>query len=178
LQDIVKRVAYETLSRRDRKAKHLAVAEYLTSVWAAEEDEIVEVVASHYLDGYEAVPSDPDAPALKRKAFEMLVRAGDRAASLAANAEAQHAYERACELTDDDRERAELHERAGVAAYAGARADEGAANFERAIELFGAVGATHPAARVSCRLAEIWWDRGRLEQGLETMDRAYSVLAG
>ena len=54
VQDIVKRVAYETLSRRDRKAKHLAVAEYLTSVWAVEEDEIVEVVASHYLDAYAA----------------------------------------------------------------------------------------------------------------------------
>ena len=31
LQDIVKRVAYETLSLRDRKAKHLAAAEFLLS---------------------------------------------------------------------------------------------------------------------------------------------------
>jgi class 3 adenylate cyclase/tetratricopeptide (TPR) repeat protein len=178
LQDIVKRIAYETLSRRDRKAKHLAVAEYLQSVWAAEEDEIVEVVASHYLDAYDAVPDDPDAPDLRAKAFEMLVRAGERAVSLAANAEAQRAFERACQLTDDQRERAELHERAGVAAYTGGRADDGAANFERAIELFEAVDASHPAARVSSRLAEIWWDRGRLEQGLEAMDRAYDVLAG
>jgi class 3 adenylate cyclase/tetratricopeptide (TPR) repeat protein len=178
VQDIVKRVAYETLSRRDRKSKHLAVAEYLTSVWAAEEDEIVEVVASHYLDAYSAVPDDPDALELRAKAREMLVRAGERAASLAANAEAQHAFERACELTDDTHERAELHERAGVAAYAGGGAEAAAANFERAIELFEAVEASHPAARVSSRMAEIWWDRGRLEQGVDAMDHAYRVLAG
>ena len=51
LQDIVKHVAYETLSKRERKDKHLAAARYLATVWgAAEEDEIVEVVAAHYLD--------------------------------------------------------------------------------------------------------------------------------
>ena len=32
LQDIVKRVAYDTLSRRERKTKHLATAEYLGSL--------------------------------------------------------------------------------------------------------------------------------------------------
>ena len=31
LQDLVKRVAYETLSKKERKARHLAVAEYLES---------------------------------------------------------------------------------------------------------------------------------------------------
>jgi len=44
LQDLVKRVAYETMSRRERKAKHIACAQFLGSVWSAEEDEIVEVV--------------------------------------------------------------------------------------------------------------------------------------
>ena len=32
LQDIVKQVAYETISRRERKAKHLAAAEYLLAL--------------------------------------------------------------------------------------------------------------------------------------------------
>ncbi len=177
LQDIVKRVAYETISRRERKAKHLAAAKFLASAWSAEEDEIVEVVAAHYLDAYNSAPDDPDAVELRAKAFEMLVRAAERAASLGANAEAQRAFERAGELTEEVLTRAELHERAGVMASIGARQDDAAANFERASELFAECGATHAAARVSARAAEIAWERGRLEQGLESMDAAFALLS-
>jgi tetratricopeptide (TPR) repeat protein len=171
LQDIVKHVAYETISKKARKTKHLAAAQFLSSAWSAEEDEIVEVVAAHYLDAYRAGPDDPDAEEIRSTAREMLVRAAERAASLAAYAEAQHAYERAIELTDDAGIQAELHEQAGVMARTGARSDDSAAHFETA-------GATHPAARVSARLAEILWqDRGRLEQGVQNMERAFDVLA-
>jgi len=177
LQDIVKRVAYETISKRERKAKHLAAARFLASAWSAEEDEIVEVVAAHYLDAYSSAPDDDDALELKAKAYEMLVRAAERAASLGATAEAQRAFERASELTDDELSQAELLERAGMAAYVGGRADVAGADFDQAIRLFESVGASHPAARVAARAAEIAWDRGRLEQGLESMDRAFSVLS-
>ena len=177
LQDIVKRVAYETLSKKERKSRHLAAAEFLAAAWSAEEDEIIEVVATHYLDAYDAARDAPDAEEIRGKAREMLVRAGERAGSLAANAEAQRAFDRAAELTDDPLVQAELHERAGVMAYAGARADDAAGRYERAIALFEAAGADRSAARVSARHAEILWDRGRLEQGLESMDRAFQVLS-
>ena len=52
LQDLVRHVAYETLSKRERRTKHLAAAEYLLRAMAAEESEVVEVIASHYLDAY------------------------------------------------------------------------------------------------------------------------------
>jgi class 3 adenylate cyclase/tetratricopeptide (TPR) repeat protein len=175
LQDLVKKVAYDTLSRNDRKALHLAAAEHLLSL--GDEDEIVEVVASHYLDAYASAPHDPDSAEIRARAREMLVRAAERAASLAANTEAQHAYERAIELSDNPLEQAELHERAGSTAYSGAQLTEAASHFEEAIGLFETAEATHPAARVSARLAEILWDQGRLEQGLENMDRAFDVLS-
>jgi class 3 adenylate cyclase len=178
LQDIVRHVAYETIGRRERKAKHLGAAEHLASVWSAEEDEIVEVVAAHYLDAYRAAPEDPDAGAIRDRARELLVRAGERAASLGANAEAQRAFERAVELTDDPLVQAELHEGAGVMANLGARPDQAAEHLERSIALFESAGATHPAARVSAKLAEIVWDRGRIEEGLESMNRAFEVLSG
>lgn len=176
LQDLVKRVAYDTISKRERKAKHLAAAEFLLSLSGAEEDEAIEVVASHYLDAHAAAPDDPDSEEIRSKAREMLVRAGERAASLAANAEAQRAFERAIELADEPVVQAELHERAGTAAAIGARADEASVHFERSIALLEAAGAAHPAARVSARLAEIHWDRGRLEDGLESMERSLAVL--
>src|SRR5439155_5725983 len=106
-------------SKKERKAKHVAAAEFLSSVWSSEEDEIVEVVAAHYLDAYAAAPDDPDAEEIRSTAREMLVRAAERAASLAANAEAQRAFERAIELTDEPLLQAELHERAGIMARAG-----------------------------------------------------------
>ena len=177
LQDIVRRVAYETISRRERKAKHLAAAQFLASAWSTEDDEISEVVAAHYLDAYDAAPDAQDARDIRDKAREMLVRAADRAASLAANAEAERAYARAAELADDPLLQAELLERAGMMAYAGARFDQAAGHFEGAMERFQAADATHPAARVSARLAEVMWDRGRIEQGLQNMDRAFAVLS-
>ena len=175
LQDLVKKVAYDTLSRRERKALHLAAAEYLRSL--GDEDEIVEVLAAHYVDAYHAAPDDPDADQIRARAREMLVRAGERAASLAANEEAQHAFERAADLSDEPVEQAELLERAGVVAYAGGRGEAAAEHFERSIAFFEAAGSTHPAARVNARLAEVMWDRGRFGQGLERMDRSYEVLS-
>ena len=55
----------------------------------ADEDEVVEVIASHYLAAYEAAPDADDAAEIRGKAQAMLARAGERAASLAAAAEAQ-----------------------------------------------------------------------------------------
>ena len=52
LQALVQRVAYETLSRRDRKGKHLAAAAYLAEKAGIDPDEIAEVVAAHYLDAF------------------------------------------------------------------------------------------------------------------------------
>jgi class 3 adenylate cyclase/tetratricopeptide (TPR) repeat protein len=174
LQDLVKKVAYDTLSRHERKSLHLAAAEHLRSL--GDEDEIVEVLAAHYVDAYRAAPDDLDAAEIRDQARRMLVRAAERAASLGANAEAQHAYERAAELSDDPLEQADLYEHAGLMARTGVRSEEGAAHYERAIALFESSGATHPAARVSARLAEVMWDSGRLEEGLEMMDRSFGLL--
>ncbi len=79
LQDLVRHVAYETLSKKERRARHLAAAAYLEGSFA-NEDEIAEVLASHYLDAYTALPDADDAAEVKAKASEALVRAGDRAA--------------------------------------------------------------------------------------------------
>jgi predicted ATPase/class 3 adenylate cyclase len=176
LQDIVRHVAYETLSRKERRVRHLAASEHLAR-WASDEDEVVEVVAAHLLDAFAAAPEAEDAAEIRERARTMLVRVGDRAGSLAANAEAQRAYERAAELSDDLVERAELIERAGNAARMRGRPLDASAHYEEAIRLFTDAGAAHPAARVSARLAEILWDRGRLEEGVESMERAYQVLA-
>ena len=175
IQDLVKKVAYDTLSKKERKARHLAAAAHLRTL--GDEDEVVEVVAAHYLDAYRSAPDDPDAEAVKSEARAMLIRAGERAASLGANTEAQSRFEEAATLADEALTRAELHERAGMMARIGARVQQADAHFEQAIALFEEVGALHPAARVEARLAEVMWDTGRLETGVERMDRSFELLS-
>ena len=100
LQDLVRHVAYETLSKRERRARHLAAAAHLEASFT-DDEEIVEVLASHYLDAYQELPDAEDAGKIKAKAREMLRRAGERASSLAAAREAQRYFQQAAELTDE-----------------------------------------------------------------------------
>ncbi|MDP9342774.1 MAG: AAA family ATPase [Actinomycetota bacterium] len=176
LQELVKTVAYETLSKKERRTRHLAVAEYLESAWAAEEEEIVEVLASHLLDAHRAAPDADDASEIKARARDMLGRAGERAASLAASEEAQRYFEQAAELAEDRTREAELLERAGQMAWSGGRSAEATSLFDRAMALFESEGRSHPAARVSARLAEVDWRGGRIEEAVERMERAFQVL--
>src|SRR5439155_11691024 len=81
VQDLLRRVAYETLSKRERRSRHLAVADYLATSWGSDDNEIVEVVASHYLEAHRAAPDAADAAEIRAKAWRMLARAGERAAS-------------------------------------------------------------------------------------------------
>jgi len=177
LQAVVREVAYGTLSKRDRKARHLAAAGYLESDRLANEEEIVEVVASHYLEAYGADPSAEDAASIKTKARDLLARAGDRAASLAAPAQAVGHFEHALELADDPLEQASLLERSGEAARAVGNTDRAGAEFERSIAHFESAGRANDAARVSARLAEVLWDQGHIEDGLARMERSFDVLS-
>jgi tetratricopeptide (TPR) repeat protein len=135
------------------------------------------VVAAHYLDAYRASPDAPDAETLREKARELLIRAAERAASLAANAEAQRTYEQAIELTDDSLVRASLHERAGTMAFAAGALEAAQAHLERGKALFEGEGERHAAARVLARLADVIWAQGRLAEGLESMERSFEVLS-
>ena len=178
VQDLLKHVAYETLAKSERKTRHLAAAAYLVQAFGAGEQEIVEVIAAHYLDAYRAAPDADDATEIKAKALEMLTRAGERAASLAANEEAQHYFERAAELADDPLAEAGLRERAGATAWVAGRQEEARAQYERALEVYETRNLTHPAARISARLGEADWRSGHLEEALERMERAFEVLSG
>ncbi len=169
LQDLLRQVAYETLARPERKARHLAAADYLTSSG----DETVEVVASHLLSAYDADRDAEDAPAIRDKARLALVHAGQRAAALAASAEALRYYEQALVLAED----AELHERAGRAAHLAARLSDAHAHFDRAIELAEADGDARGAARLRSRLGPVLWNEDLIPQAFDALTRAVEVLS-
>jgi class 3 adenylate cyclase/predicted ATPase len=177
LQDLVRRVAYETISKRERRARHVAAASYLEQAFPSEH-EVVEVLASHYLAAYEAAPEDPDADEIKQRAGDLLARAGERAASLAASEEAEHYFEQAASLAEHRHEQARLLERSGEMAVRAGRSEQALSRFEQALAFFEDAGERHQAARVTARLGEVEWRRGQLDEALERMERAWSDLEG
>ncbi len=104
LQDLLRQVAYETLPRQERRAKHLAAADHLAG--ALGEEEVVEVVASHLLEAYRLDPEARDADVLRARAKGAFLQAGERAASLGASTEALRYFEQAGELAAEPIERA------------------------------------------------------------------------
>jgi tetratricopeptide (TPR) repeat protein len=175
LQDLLRKVAYETLSKADRKTRHLAAAAYLEQ--ALGEQEVVQVVASHYLDAYRAAPDAPDAPEIKATAGEQLARAGERAASLGANEEAERYFAQAAELADDPLAKADLEEQAGRSAWRGGVRDEARFYLDRAHAVFEAEGLTGRAARISAALADVDYRDGHLSEAVARLESALKDLA-
>jgi class 3 adenylate cyclase/tetratricopeptide (TPR) repeat protein len=156
-QEMLRMVAYETLSRRDRKARHLAVAANLRAVFAHDGAEVADVIARHYIDAVAAGPDDPDVQAIRAEALGGLVRAGERAERAGAPGQAVTRYVAAAELTAAEASRAEdrardvrtagLWERAALAAWEEGDAGACLAHAESARCLFLAAGEDRAAAR-------------------------------
>ena len=98
-QQMLRQVAYDTLSRRDRKTRHLTVAAHLRAAFAGDGEEMADVIARHYLDALNAIPDDPDAAQIRGQAIAALIRAAERAERTGAPARAAASYATAAELT-------------------------------------------------------------------------------
>ena len=177
LQALVQRVAYETLSRRERRSLHLAAAAYLADDAGIDPDEIAEVIAAHYRDADAADPGASDAAEVRGRALEWLRRAGERAEALAAVHDAHRAFDEAAALADDDPERAALLERAGAMAFAGNEFALAVEHLEEARALFESVGDTHAAARAAARQTVPLWNLGRSDEAADLVTQAFVVLA-
>jgi class 3 adenylate cyclase len=175
LQDLVRHVAYETLSKRERKTRHLAAAEYLQGAFS-ELDEVAEVLASHYLAAFEAAPEADDAQAIRAKAREMLARAGERAGSLGAPQEGKRYYQQAATLADDPLLEAGLLEQAGRLALQANEPVEAREQGERALALYTAAGDARAAAGASAALADVDVGEGRMEEAAARLEQAVAQL--
>jgi tetratricopeptide (TPR) repeat protein len=174
LQGLLRTIAYGTLSRRDRKAAHLAAARHLQET--AEAGELADMLASHFLEAARADPDAPDAPKIRAAARETLAEAGRRALSLALGREAQRAFDQAAELAEDDETRAELLEQAGRAAWLEADAPAARERLDAAIELHRRRGRPQAAARATLAIAEILYLTDDLAAAIETAEQAASGL--
>jgi class 3 adenylate cyclase/predicted ATPase len=140
LQALLRTVAYGTMARRTRKARHVAAARHLEATWPGQGADIAEVLASHYVEAIRADPDADDVGALRASARETLSAAGRAAASLGLGPEASRYFELAGELADEELERAQLLEQAGQALWHSGDQDGAARRLREAIELYGAIG--------------------------------------
>ena len=174
VQDLVRAVAYGTLARRERKQRHLAVADYLSSSWT-DEDEIAEVIASHLVEAYEADPAAPDAVAIGERARTALVRAAEHASGLGGPESACRYYERALELPGAEG-RAALHHRAGREASLLSERTRAEAHFDRAIELYAEAGQIVEQADALHDLSVIDSIQGKRDAAREHCEQALALL--
>ncbi len=170
LQTLLRTVAYSTLSRRARKQRHLAAARHLEQAWPGEARDIVEVVASHYLDAIEAEPDAEDVEVLRSSARERLTSAGRAAASLALGAEADRYFSQAADLSVDDLERAEILDQAGRALWRSGETEAAEARLRQAVEFNEHAGRSSggPAA---VNLATLVAAAARLEEGRQMLEQ-------
>ncbi len=170
LQRLLLTVAYGTLSRRPRKAKHVAAARNLEQTWPGEARDIAEVLASHYLEAIRADPEAQDAPILRAAAREKLTAAGQAAASLALGPEAERYFQQAAELAEDDIERARLFEYAGRTLWQSGDAEAAEKRLRSAVELYQR-GGVSTGAGAAVTLAKLLRYLGRMEDARKLLER-------
>jgi class 3 adenylate cyclase/tetratricopeptide (TPR) repeat protein len=145
VQSLVREVAYSTLSRKDRKARHLAAARHFETLI---DQELAGALAAHYLAAYRNASDGAEADALAAQARVSLRAAGDRAVALGAQEQALRFYRDALEVTSEPAERAVLLERAGQAASATSLNEEADRLLSEAVALLRAAGDRSSTARV------------------------------
>ncbi len=182
-QDLLRQVAYETMSRRDRKARHLTVAAHLRAVFRGDGDEVADVIAKHYLDALAAVPDAQDVPDIRARAIEMLVRAGERALLAGASRSAASNFASAAtqtELTedtsDDNLPAASLWERAARAALIAHDIEGTLAHAERASVLYEASGQPRASARADAIAGDALRRASHHGEAREKLTAALEVL--
>jgi class 3 adenylate cyclase/tetratricopeptide (TPR) repeat protein len=176
VQALVRTVAYGTLSHRDRKSRHLAVAEHLQS--EPDADVFPAVVASHYLDAQEAVPDDPDALALAARALELLERAGSLAQLLGAPAEARRHFDTAYGLATTDADKGRMAEGALACAIHTADVDDAMALAETTREHYLRAEMPIEAARAVALWATVQINAGSTDAPSKRLARTFEEVVG
>ena len=175
-QTLLRSVAHDLITRRERKARHLAVAQHLRATFPDDGEEVAEVVAAHYCDAHDAAAGTADAEPIRVQAVDALARAGRRAHTVGALDSAQQAYLAAAGLATAEPEITAHNGRAAEMALDAGRFAEG-------LDLYEKVRGAHLAhdrpvelARTA-RLVSLALGRlGRVGEGIELMLAAVPVL--
>ena len=151
------------MSRRDRRARHLAAARFFESLG---EEETVGALATHYLDAYRLSEAGPEAEAIATQARIALRAAAERALALRSPAQALAYLDPAREVAHDPADRATLMELSGDAAGAAGLDDLALEYRQQATEAFRELGDLRGIARVAAASGLLETFHGRPDRGI------------
>ena len=168
VQGLLREVAYGTLSRDDRRSRHLAAARYYETLG---DDELSGVLAQHYVDAYQAHPDGPEGAAVAAQARVALRGAAQRAAELGSSRLAVGYYSTGLAVTSDSNEELDLRIGARDAAAMAGMIDVAAEHGRRVVELAGQLGRDEVRVRGIATLADILLE-GHQQQAHQLLDEA------
>jgi predicted ATPase len=173
VQSLTREVAYATLSRPDRRSRHLAAARHFESTAG---DELAGVLAAHYVAAHGASSPGPEADAVATQARLALRAAADRAAALAGHDQAAAYLQQALEVTTEPRERASLLERSAHEGDLAGHYEQSEAWARSAIALYRQVEDPVATARVRGVLGTILIDSSRIADAVIELETAVAEL--
>jgi class 3 adenylate cyclase/tetratricopeptide (TPR) repeat protein len=173
VQSLIREVAYGTLARRERRARHLAAARWFESLG---DDELAGALASHYVAAYEASAEGPEADAVAVQARLALSGAADRAVTLGSHEQAVGYLRSAVALTADPTARAELVLRAAQAASRAAMHHDAVALAQEAVEVVRAAGDAGILGRAGATLGEVLIDFGDPAAAVAALEAAEAAF--
>ena len=173
-QALVREVAYSTLARRDRRTKHLAAARYYESLG---DDEVAGVLATHYVDAYQASPEGPEGEAVAAQARIALRGAADRATALGAHESAISYWERSRAVTADPADEADLLEKIGGAERNLGHHQAAETAFRGAIDRYRALGDRVGTVRATLGLGKALGFAERMGEAFPLVEAAAAEIS-
>ncbi|MGC1909329.1 MAG: AAA family ATPase, partial [Candidatus Dormiibacterota bacterium] len=175
-QTLLRTIAYDRLGKRERRARHLAVAVHLRSIYAAGGEEVAESIADHYRDAYLADPAAADAAEVRSLAGEWLVRGAQRAATVGAPERAATYLLQAAELVAGSGEALAHREAAAQMYFRAGSVAESLELFERVARAHSDAGRTVDAARLEGEIGSALGRLGRAGEAIGRLRKALEVL--
>ena len=175
-QSLIRSVAYDMLTRAERKARHLRTAEHLRSVFRDDGAEMSEVIAVHFYDAYLAARDDPDSGELRVLARDAYAQAAERAEGVGSRDAAESAYLKSAELSSDESEQAGFTARAGRMAEDAGAGERAIVHFEAAIAAHAKAGRVVDAALVTAWLGRSLFTARRGELAITRLREALASL--
>lgn len=170
---LVREVAYATLARADRRARHLRAAGHFAALDAAD---AVGDVAAHYLGAYRASRAGLEADELVEQTRVALRAAAERAQALGAHDQAVSLVEQALALPMTPGEEAALREVAARSANVVGHNAAAERYARRVLVLREADGDPAAVARATASVAMVLRDAGRVADAIPMLEDALGRL--
>jgi class 3 adenylate cyclase/tetratricopeptide (TPR) repeat protein len=173
MQSLTREVAYSTLARPERRARHIAAARHYEALGG---DETAGVLAEHYLAAHETSTPGAEADAVAAQARLALKAAAERSAGLGSHLQAADYVRQALAVTTDRTERAALLEREALEADFAGRYERAESAARSAITLYGELGDAAGLARTQGVLGTLLIHAQRVADAIAELEPALAQL--